>query len=466
VATFTNLLNRNPPSFSRQNDSRIPLSHAILVQEVTEGCESRPSATLLCEVNNEGDDEDPVDALLAEFPFIPAVWRSPIPPTNSPLSTSSRKDMADLSWRTYSREAFCFSAVQSSSSHSALDVEGEDNEEPSSPSPSLDKRDMFQRLDSKPNLDKDRADALLPKPNSHATRRTCKSSSNSPLGISPSKLNAQERVGGSLEEKVDLANHVATKDELQDRETDSQDDFPLPMEYRRADGTRCHRDGVTKGSWEVLEASSDTSSSKEVDGFEIMREKSHRSDISNTSPPYASPDTVDTELSSTGIVRGFSKDHISSSARARVQLAPSQSAQPNNSIFTRTQPPSKRNTATFMLGGSSGEGDERPLESRFLATSSSLAAAPKTVGGKPESKKTTSFNEKIATRTIQDRPYESEEVFEDTDDEDEDQSESAIEVNDVDEEWEDDDESSSFPSFNEKGMSLRVDSTPNLVSQA
>jgi hypothetical protein len=107
---------------------------------------------------------------------------------------------------------------------------------------------MFQQVDSKPNLDKDRADTLLQKTNSHTTRHTCKSSSNSPLGISPSKYNAQERVGGSLEEKVDLANDVATKDKLQERETDSQDDFPLLMEYRQADGTRYHHNRDTKGS--------------------------------------------------------------------------------------------------------------------------------------------------------------------------------------------------------------------------
>jgi hypothetical protein len=80
-----------------------------------------------------------------------------------------------------------------------------------------------------------------------------------------------------------------------------------------------------------------------------------------------------------------------------------------------------------MLGGSSGEGDSS-LENSYLSRNggeSSLSAqfrrAP-TV----EKKKITSFSEEVVTRTLQDRPYESEEVFEESDEE-EDHSESAIE---------------------------------------
>jgi hypothetical protein len=483
VATFTNLLNRSPPSFSLLNEPQIPLSHASLVQEVaTEGCKSWLSATLLCGPSNEGDDEDAVDALLqnAEFRFIPAVWRPPIPPTNSPLSTSPRRDMANISRGTYSR-AFCCAPNQSSSPHSALDEDG-----------------VFQRVDSKPNL--------VSRP-SMLTR-----SSNSPLVISPSKHNAQKSFGGSLEEKVELANDDVAKDEIQECETDSQNDYTLPMEYRRADGTRYHRDRDTKGSWEVLATSSDTSSSEEVDNFVMVRESSQgdrahstatgdtvqfidsfeiltpaaaepethivqetnytrpptsntrhgpessapstvdgtvpRSGILEMSPPHAFPISVDR---SSSIVRGFTQDHVSPSARSLVQLAPAQISQLN---ALGIHPTPEKQAATFMLGGSSssGEGDESFLDSQLLGTGISLA---------PIIRQITSFDEEVATQTLQDRPYESEEVFENTDDEDESQSKSAID----DEEWEDDDEPTSSPSLDEKDMFQRVDSKPKLVSR-
>lgn len=125
-----------------------------------------------------------------------------------------------------------------------------------------------------------------------------------------------------------------------------------------------------------------------------------------------------------------------------------------------TQP--KRKRATFQIGGSSGEGDESSFETRY-DTRSSLSE------GLKQNKKTTSFKEEVLTRTIQDKTYESEEVFEDSDEED--QSESAIEDDDddddddVDEEWEDEDEASDTPLMDEKDMFQRVDSRPNLTSR-
>lgn len=157
--------------------------------------------------------------------------------------------------------------------------------------------------------------------------------------------------------------------------------------------------------------------------------------------------------------------------RSRTQLAPTPT--PSTSILktsplNRSAMPARKKGATFQLGGSSGEGDESSLESRYMSgrrsfAKSSLADALRSRGS---SRKVTSFNEEVATRTIQDRPYESEDVFEDTDEEDEeDRSGSAIEDDDVEEDWEDDDEPSSPPTINEPTFHRVEDSKPNLVSR-
>jgi hypothetical protein len=66
--------------------------------------------------------------------------------------------------------------------------------------------------------------------------------------------------------------------------------------------------------------------------------------------------------------------------------------------------------------------------------------------------------------TQQDRSHKNEEVFEDTDEE-EDQSESTIEDDDADEEWEDDNEPGSLSNLKSHELFQRVDSKRNLVSQ-
>jgi hypothetical protein len=124
--------------------------------------------------------------------------------------------------------------------------------------------------------------------------------------------------------------------------------------------------------------------------------------------------------------------------------------------MVRPNTPPKRKRATFQIGGSSNEGDESSFETRY-GTRSSLSE------GLKQSKKTTSFKEEVLTRTIQDKTYESEEVFEDSDEEE--QSESAIEDDDDVDEWEDEDEASDAPPMDEKEMFQRVDSRPNLTSR-
>lgn len=183
------------------------------------------------------------------------------------------------------------------------------------------------------------------------------------------------------------------------------------------------------------------------------------SDYSEMSLPLVKTDSTSTEVSATSIVRGFSKDHISSSARSRVQLAP---ASQSPSILKpspgpRPPTPQKRKKATFQIGDSSGEGDESSFETRY-GTRSSLSE------GLKQSKKVTSFKDEVLTHAIQDKTYESEEVFEESDEEE--QSESAIEDDDdVEEEWEDEDEASDAPPMDEKEMFQRVDSRPNLTSR-
>jgi hypothetical protein len=200
---------------------------------------------------------------------------------------------------------------------------------------------------------------------------------------------------------------------------------------------------------------------------------SDKSDMTDMSPPFASCETTSTELSSTSIVRGFSKEHISSSLRSRQQLAPTPIAAARSAAFmnrgphpppTSAAPAKGKGGAQFLLGGSSGEGDDSSFENSYRSRHAESSLSAQLRRNPSEKKKMTSFNEEVATRTIQDRPYESEEVFEETDDE-EDQSESAIEDDDVDEDWEDDDEPGSPPSANNQELFQRVDSRPNLVSR-
>jgi Protein of unknown function (DUF3295) len=122
--------------------------------------------------------------------------------------------------------------------------------------------------------------------------------------------------------------------------------------------------------------------------------------------------------------------------------------------------PKKKTATKFIVGGSSGEGDESSFETRF-GTRSSLSEGLR----RSNNKKTTSFRDEVSTRVIQDRAYESEEVFEESDEE-EDESESAIEDDeDVEGEWEDEEEADNAPQMDEKEMFQRVDSRPNLTSR-
>jgi predicted transcriptional regulator len=111
--------------------------------------------------------------------------------------------------------------------------------------------------------------------------------------------------------------------------------------------------------------------------------------------------------------------------------------------------PQKKKPTFFLAGGSSGDGEESSLESRY--TRSSLT------NGLQKPSKSTSFKPDVVTKTIIDKPYESEEAIDDSDD----FSESAIE--DDDEDWEDDIDAGQ--PANEEELFQRVDSSSQLTSR-
>ncbi len=183
----------------------------------------------------------------------------------------------------------------------------------------------------------------------------------------------------------------------------------------------------------------------------------------NSISPSCSANTSLSDSSSHSIIRGFTTGSGVSSYRSQSQLAtaPTPILKSNENGMTTRTGPSKKKTAMFMLG-SSGEDDSSfpphtSLHSHMNSTSQGLKRPP-------TSKKQTSFNEHNEIRTFQLPSDESDnaiETDEDTDDELEEISESAIE--DDDDAWEDDLEEAKDE---QKELRFhRVDSKPNLVSQ-
>ncbi|CAD6449273.1 56e95d94-26c2-44b8-879f-7c4870050598 [Sclerotinia trifoliorum] len=116
----------------------------------------------------------------------------------------------------------------------------------------------------------------------------------------------------------------------------------------------------------------------------------------------------------------------------------------------------KKKPAKFSFGGSSNE-DESSLPNRMQPRSSITDKLQK-----PLAKKQTSFQEEVATRTIQEEVFD-DDVFE-TDDED-DVDESAIDDDDDSSDWEDSVEDSGNASIDDKTFFQRVDSRPQLTSR-
>ncbi|EME89018.1 uncharacterized protein MYCFIDRAFT_86181 [Pseudocercospora fijiensis CIRAD86] len=189
------------------------------------------------------------------------------------------------------------------------------------------------------------------------------------------------------------------------------------------------------------------------------------SERSNTSPPVGSQcseDSSATEMSSHSIIRGFVPGGAPSSYRSQTNLA----SQPTPILKTSPQyrpAPPKKKGAMFTIGTSSGE-DESSLDSHMHRSVLSDSLRNKSSLRSDCSKKQTSFKDEVAVSKAAAAAVRNSPVFE-TDDEDEDVSESAIEDDDDSSDWEDSDDASGPSSVNEKDLFQRVDSRPNLTSR-
>jgi hypothetical protein len=212
---------------------------------------------------------------------------------------------------------------------------------------------------------------------------------------------------------------------------------------------------------------------------------------SSTSAPPTSSESVSgtSTRSTTSVVKGFSPAHVSSSYRSVPLLSapssiptadiaaahsPRASAVRKSGVFALrgsstdessseqadsmgrcAQLAQKKKNPVFTFGGSSNE-DESSLPTRVQPRSALTESIQK------PPKKQTSFQEEVATRTIQEEQPFDDDVFE-TDEDDID--ESAIDDDDDSSEWEDSNEESGHASIDDKNFFQRVDSRPNLTSR-
>ncbi|KAG4028316.1 hypothetical protein MFRU_022g00360 [Monilinia fructicola] len=215
----------------------------------------------------------------------------------------------------------------------------------------------------------------------------------------------------------------------------------------------------------------------------------------NSSAPSVNPEFVTgtPEKSATSVVKGFSLSpaHVSSSMRSMpLNNVPSSIPTADIAAADSSKALAPKKKQMFALGGSSGEDslseqavsiDNKPLTlpkkkpAKFSFGGSSNedeSSLPNRMQPrsaltdklqKPLPKKQTSFQEEVATRTIQEEAFD-DDVFE-TDDED-DVDESAIDDDEDDSsDWEDSNEESGNASIDEKTFFQRVDSRPQLTSR-
>lgn len=211
--------------------------------------------------------------------------------------------------------------------------------------------------------------------------------------------------------------------------------------------------------------------------------------VANPSVPSLSSESASgaSERSATSVVRGFSPSHVSSSYRS-IPLLTAPSSVPTADIVAAntSQGPQPKRLTMFALGGCSGKDSlseqtnsmEKNMEPKKKAMLS-FGGSSKEDGSslpakiqKPQSglannmqrplvqqKKQTSFQEEVATRTLDDQQY-SNDVFE-TDEEDVDKS--AIEDDDDSSDWEDSVEERG--SIDDKSFFKRVDSRAHLTTR-
>lgn len=128
-----------------------------------------------------------------------------------------------------------------------------------------------------------------------------------------------------------------------------------------------------------------------------------------------------------------------------------------NSLEQNIEPAQQqKKNPMFSFGGSSNE-DESSLPQKMQRPSALLSQLQRPA----TQKKQTSFQEEVATRTLDDQQY-SDDVFE-TDEDDVD--ESAIDDDDDSSDWEDSAEESGNASIDDRTFFQRVDSKPNLTTR-
>ena len=203
-----------------------------------------------------------------------------------------------------------------------------------------------------------------------------------------------------------------------------------------------------KSSWQ----DSDSSTSTEPLSNDDSPTETTQADGSDTSAEL---------ITSHSVVRGFSIDNISS-FRSRNHLAPTP-VPTKSHAHPSTEDAKKKKDMGFMLGGSSGE-DDSSFEDKMSTQQSHKSSLTSSLKRSSPDKKQTSFKDEVESRTITNRSHEDEDVFEDSEDE-EDVSGSAIEDDEDSSDWEDSATESGASSVNEKQLFQRVDSTPHLPSR-
>ncbi|KAF2398685.1 DUF1752-domain-containing protein [Trichodelitschia bisporula] len=342
------------------------------------------------------------------------------------------KRLENLSWRIYSRETFCC-AQDPPSTQRGLDFAARRRRESPTPLPAL-----SSSASSASSVDSDIEASRCPT----SARPELVRNNSSEKGfrrekhITPIDL---EKIVTSIRQKQDLKSPIsplpASLTPPSATESKPAATHTAPAEHRPASPSFSQPTHLHDSASTIATAASD------------MSDMSPRGDLKNTPA---------TTVSSTSIVRGFSREQISKSFR--VPVMQSTIPLPSSLKSDRPHPPpafQKKKSTKFFLGGSSGEhGASSSVDSEYLPRSSIPDRLRPT-------KKTTSFSNKVSLIT---KPYDSDSVFEDSDEEEEEeQSESAIEE-DMDE-WVDDDEEESSGIPDEREMFQRVDSKPNLVSR-
>lgn len=216
------------------------------------------------------------------------------------------------------------------------------------------------------------------------------------------------------------------------------------------------------------ESSKSSTSSKASDSSSLSNPlSSRRSDLSVAD--MAGSDTSVERLSLHNVVRGFSPYQTSSLYRSHTHLAPSPIPTKALTHIKIDESKSGKTTGMFQIGGSSGE-DDSSFDEQMCTRQSSLRQSSLTAALKRPSnpRNKTSFQDELHLRTMNNKPLDDEDVFESTDDEDdEDMEGSAIEEEEDDEgsDWEDSVTDNGETLSNDQNLFKRVDSKPNLVSR-